>query len=88
MVDKSKDYAAWVAVVQELDDAVEHLRALMDEMNEEGFGDVELRLGLGHVYAHLNRAWHQRDTTEQEQAAFTEEQFREWSRFPKDVDPV
>jgi len=89
MVNKQTDYVAWVAVVQELDDAVEHLQALVRKMSEEAdFGEVEFRIGLGHVYAHLNRAWHQRDTTEEEQAVFTADQFQAWSRWPTDLAPV
>ena len=32
-------------------------------MRQDGFGEPELRVGLGHVYARLNRAWHSRDAT-------------------------
>ena len=44
-------------------DAAEALAALLGEMRQDGFGEPELRVGLGHVYARLNRAWHSRDAT-------------------------
>jgi hypothetical protein len=53
----------------ELEDAADALAMLLREMNEDGFGEPELRINLGHVYAHLNRAWHSRNATASASAA-------------------
>jgi hypothetical protein len=53
MVSKTRDYVAWVSVVQELDDANEHLRDLVRRMIEDSaFDEADLRIGLGHIYSH------------------------------------
>jgi hypothetical protein len=48
-------------------------------IEEEEFG-VE----LGHVYAHLNRAWHARG----QGGEVSTEQWVKFSAFPKDLEPV
>ena len=49
----------------ELEDAQEHLATLISEMSSQvDYGEVNLRVDLGHVFTHLNRAWHLRDVTE------------------------
>ena len=72
----------------ELRDAVEHLQRLLAEMAGEDFGEEEFRIDLGHVYAHLNRAWNRRDVPDAEIEAMTQEQFERWSQMPTDLDPV
>ncbi len=69
----------------ELTDAKEHLENLIrkiakdDECCEEAF-----RVDLGHVFAHLNRAWHCRDRKDDDEEAVWET----ISKFPTDLDPV
>jgi hypothetical protein len=41
---------------------------------------------LGHVFAHLNRAWRGRDDTRLD--AITGDQHSERSRYPSDLPPV
>ena len=57
-------------------------------MRQDGFGEPELRVGLGHVYARLNRAWHSRDATAGAALDPTEGQREAWGRFPSDLGPV
>lgn len=69
----------------ELDDAQEHLTALISEMNvADDFHEIDLRIKLGHVFSHLNRAWHRRDKAK----GLNEEEWLEAARFPSDLDPV
>lgn len=69
----------------ELDDAQEHLRALILEMNAtDDFDEVDLRIQLGHVFSHLNRAWHRRDKVH----GLDQDEWLDASRFPSDLDPT
>jgi hypothetical protein len=82
-----RDPVAWAAMTYELEDAAGHLAALLRRMAEDGdYGEPELRVDLGHVYAHLNRAWNSRHA--QGDTARTPEAHAAWSRFPTDLDPV
>jgi hypothetical protein len=85
MIDQNKDPIAWSQLLHGLDDARDHLKDLVDKMTADGVIDEEeFRVALGHVYAHLNRAWHSRDLKEE----IPEKDWAHLSRFPDDVSPV
>ncbi len=51
------DPAAWALFLQGLDDGSKHLGELVKELSSNPeYGEEELRVDLGHVFAHLNRA--------------------------------
>ncbi len=71
-----------------LSDAHEHMGALLQAIHDDPeFGEVEFRLGLAHIYAHLNRAWHQRKADDEDMADPTAH-WEEWSKFPTDLEPL
>lgn len=75
----------WALFLDELDDAREHLEDIVRTLADAGSYDEEdLRVNLGHVYAHLNRAWHSRNHL----GEVTEELWPKFSRFPEDLNPV
>ena len=85
MINKKENPVSWALLLTELDEAREHLESLITEMNEAGaIEDSEFVVQLGHVYAHLNRAWHSRN----QDGEITEEQWPVFSQFPKDIKPV
>lgn len=85
MINKTENPVSWTLLLTELDEAREHLESLTNKMNETGsIDDSEFSVDLGHVYAHLNRAWHSRN----QDAEITEEQWPVFSQFPKDIKPV
>jgi hypothetical protein len=62
MITKKDNYAEWALLLYELEDAKEHLETLMQEMADDPeFDEVDYRIGLGHIYTHLNRAWNARN---------------------------
>lgn len=85
MINNNENPVAWAMLLIELDEAREHLEALVAEMKQAGtMEDSEFAVYLGHVYAHLNRVWHKRN----QDVDTTEEQWLVFSQFPKDIDPV
>ena len=69
----------------ELSDAHEHLGNLLKEASENpDYAEEDLRIDLGHVYAHLNRAWYRRNLAED----FPESDWDIATQFPGDLDPV
>lgn len=72
-------------MLTELEDAQEHLSNLVKQMDAAGgIEEEDFAVQLGHVYAHLNRIWHARN----EEEGLKEEQWSEFSQFPKDLKPV
>ncbi|GJI89597.1 hypothetical protein [Duganella hordei] len=85
MISKESAPVAWAMLMYELEDAQEHLAALISKLNSESdYDEGNLRIDLGHVLSHLNRAWHRRDAAQD----LNEEQWLQASQFPKDLDPV
>ena len=72
-------------LVTELDDARAHLEALVSQMVQSGAVDeADYAVQLGHVCAHLNRAWNCRALEGQ----ISEDEWERYSQFPNDLQPV
>ena len=85
MINQNNDSVEWALLLYELDDAREHLESLIDQMNGDGeIEEEDYAVQLGHVYAHLNRAWHARGL----EGEIPGDRWEEFSRFPADLKPV
>lgn len=83
MIDRELQPVEWAMFMYELEDALEHLGNLIKEIQQTpDYNEDNLRIDLGHVYAHMNRAWRRsvKDVAEDE--------WNEASRFPDDLEPV
>jgi hypothetical protein len=83
MIDKKLQPVEWASFMYELEDAREHLENLIKDLERNpDYGEPELRIDLGHVFAHLNRAWRR-------SARDLDDADRGWaSQFPDDLIPV
>ena len=71
-------------LMYEMTDAKEHLENLISEMDSDTeFSEEAFRINLGHIYAHLNRAWYIRNSEDVSQEEYDTE-----IQFPKDVEPI
>jgi hypothetical protein len=85
MINQKNNYVEYAMLLTELDDAREHLQALVNHMKDSAdFDEAHFAVDLGHVYAHLNRAWHARN----QPSEMTSEQRDAFSEFPRDLKPV
>jgi hypothetical protein len=85
VISKKDNSVEWAAFMYELEDAKEHLERLISNLESDPeYDDPNLRIDLGHVYSHLNRAWHRRNL----KGDLNEEEWRKASQFPTDCDPV
>ena len=85
MINAKEHLVAWTLLITELDEAREHLEKLTNDMNSQSpMDESEFAVHLGHVFAHLNRAWHSRNQT----SSITNEQWTPFSQFPTDLQPV
>jgi hypothetical protein len=57
MINRDHNPVGWVMLLDEMEAAHGHLGNLIKELSSnKEYGEPELRVDLGHVYAHLNRA--------------------------------
>lgn len=75
----------WALFLDELDAAREHLEDDVRDLHQAGhYEEEDLRVNLGHIDAHLNRAWHSRNHV----GKSNDDLPSAFSRFPDDVEPV
>nr|WP_295770943.1 hypothetical protein [Rhodoferax sp.] len=85
MITKQDSPVEWAAFMYELEDAQNHLaRLIADLESDSDYEATNLQVDLGHVFAHLNRAWHRRELTRD----LTEEEWKAASHFPSDLEPL
>jgi hypothetical protein len=85
VITKEQHPVGWSALMYELEDAQEHLGRLIAEITSDpSYDEANLRVDLGHVFSHLNRAWHGRDAAQ----GLAQEQWAVASKFPQDLEPV
>jgi hypothetical protein len=88
MLNSESHPVAWALFIDELADASEHLGQLIAQMSSLGqIDEIDFAIQLGHVYAHLNRAWNGRNDPSDVDDA-TEQQRADLTKFPDDLEPV
>jgi hypothetical protein len=85
VINEKENPVEWAMLITELDEAREHLDSLIKTMAEtESVDESEYAVQLGHVFAHLNRAWNSRELIGQ----IGDGEWQTYSAFPDDLDPV
>ena len=85
MIDRNSNPTGRSFLIDDLQDAHEHLGNLIKELcSDSEYGEPELRIDLGHVYAHLNRAWRRRNVPHD----FSDGEWEAAGAFPTDLEPV
>jgi len=64
-------------------DARDHINTLLNWLNtQQEYDEANLRVDLGHIYSHLNRAWHRRNAGDD----LNETEWVQASQFPTDLE--
>lgn len=83
MINKEKSPVEWAGLMYELEDASEHLTALISEIeNDPEFDEIDFKIQLQHIFSHLSRAWNRREF----ERKITEEEWVIASKFPIELD--
>ncbi|RUL75965.1 hypothetical protein [Dyella choica] len=83
MIDRNLQPVEWAAFMYELGDALEHLENLIKDIEQTpDYDEDAFRIDLGHVYAHLNRAWRR------SAKAVADDDWELASQFPDDLSPI
>jgi len=85
MINRTDNPVGWSLLLYELQDAQEHLADLIKSLSEDAeYPEPEFRIDLGHVCAHLNRAWRRRLVAED----FSDPELETAGSFPLDIEPI
>jgi hypothetical protein len=85
MINRDENPVQWVLWLEELQEAHEHLGELIGKLSADSeYDESELRVDMGHVMAHLNRAWARRNST----ADLTDEEFESFREYQQDLRPI
>ena len=85
MIDLKSNPSEWATFLYELEDAKEHLKSLIADLNAKGeIDESDFKIELSHIYSHLNRSWHIRDR----KTDFNSNESKPLSLFPKDINPM
>ena len=81
MINKNDNPVEWALLIYELDEAREYIEEQLHQMKNDDFCDIEFAILLGHVQAHLNRAWHVLNL----KCLMSQEEFEIFNQYPTDL---
>lgn len=68
-----------------LRESLEELKKTIREIDtDQDYCEIDLEIGMGHLYHHLNTAWNGRNQTDDQHRKSTKSDFNRFRRFPKD----
>lgn len=78
----------WKIVLYNVREAREQLEEIENYIaQQKTLSEAELHIKLEHAYHHLNFAWNIRRKSSKSYAELSDEDFNEWSKFPKEMKP-
>jgi len=85
MINPQHNPIQWALLIEELSEAHDHLGKLISEMaTDTEYDESRLRVDMGHIVAHLNRAWARRNCTRD----LTDEEWDAFREYPQDLLPI
>ena len=85
MVTREANPVEWSLWMDELREAHEHLGGLIDKLAVgQNYDESRFRVDMGHVMAHLNRAWARRNVERQ----LTDAEWEEFREYQRDLPPI
>lgn len=85
MINPENQYVEWALLHAELEEAHEHLGQLLELVGARNpIDEGDFAVDIGHVFAHLNRAWNARAHV----GEIDQHLFERFSKFPTDLEPV
>jgi hypothetical protein len=85
MINRNENPEPWVLFIVQFQEAHEHLSKLISDItSDRGYDEARLRIDLGHVMAHLNRAWTSRNVARE----LTDAEWESFREYPQDLRPI
>lgn len=77
----------WEIILSNLTEAREQLEKIELRVKaNEAPAEGEFQVMLEHAYHHLNVAWHTRRISTKRYSRLTDEEFNQWSKFPRELE--
>jgi hypothetical protein len=77
----------WTIILYNLAEAREQIQKIEQTAKQgEKISEVEFQTMLEHAYHHLNFAWNIRHASTKRYRHLTDNDFDEWSKFPKEIE--
>ena len=77
----------WEIILYNIAEAREQLEQIEERVkNEKKLAEGELQVMLEHAYHHLNFAWNIRHVSTKSYSQLSDDEFNEWSEFPKQIE--
>jgi len=85
MINRSDNPVEWTLLVDELTEASEHLTSAISQITTDpAYDESALAVHLGHVMAHLNRAWASRNISRE----LTDSEWEQFREYQPDLRPI
>jgi hypothetical protein len=85
MIDRNEHPVGWAQFLYELADAHEHLGDMLKAVQADAqYDESRLRVDMGHVLAHLHRAWYCRNRPDN----LTDHEWEAARQAPIDLEPI
>ena len=82
MINGKDNPVEWAMMSYELEEVIEHLQDLSNMVvPNSSITEEEFEVGIGHIYAHINRIWNSRSHI----GDLSEKQREDFTQFPKDI---
>lgn len=76
----------WEIILSNIKEAREQLEEIENLIAQnKTMSEIELQIQLEHAYHHLNFAWNIRCKSSKNYAKLSDDEFNEWSKFPKEI---
>jgi hypothetical protein len=77
----------WEIILYNIAEAREQLEQIEElARGEKKPHEVKLQIMLEHAYHHLNFAWNIRHVSTKRYSKLSDDEFNEWSKFPKEIE--
>lgn len=74
-------------ILYNIKEAREQLEEIEELLIDENLSEINFETQLEHTYHHLNFAWNIRHSSTEEYKEMSEDNFKKWSKFPKEIKP-
>lgn len=84
------DYTVSASIAYDLSDAKEEIDSLLELFDpaKEDVDEDMLKVGMAHLYFHINSAWNKRKLTEEQLSLIGGEDYKSLGAFPTDITPL
>lgn len=74
-------------ILHNIEESREQLEEIEKQLKDENLSEIDFQTQLEYAYHHLNFAWNIRHSSTEEYKEMSDDNFNNWSKFPKEIKP-